>query len=195
MWPWPCPFQGQFVISRVEHAMINVPTIFEVPIFASYGDIKGVSKCGKWGYFGVISSYSRSSEMSPFDRAYMISYSSVIETMRLSCTVFKIQRVICRNSPTSKGRDSHILGYNFAVPGDRAPKISEDLPGIRITPQTKFHADRSKKTPTAQVLLQNFWPRKEGGYSHILSNNFAVPWGSALGLTAFARAFRAGVKI
>ena len=38
--------------------------------------------------------------MSPFDRAHMISYSFLIETMRLSSTVFQIRRVICRNSPT-----------------------------------------------------------------------------------------------
>ena len=37
--------------------------------------------------------------MSSFDRAHTISYSSLIATMRLSCTVFDIQRVICRNSP------------------------------------------------------------------------------------------------
>ena len=39
--------------------------------------------------------------MSPYDRAHMISYSSLIETMHLSCTVSEIQWVICRNSPTS----------------------------------------------------------------------------------------------
>jgi len=39
--------------------------------------------------------------MSPFDRVHMISYSSLIETMRLSCTVFEIWWVICRNSPPS----------------------------------------------------------------------------------------------
>ena len=38
--------------------------------------------------------------MSPFDRAHTTSYSTLIETMRLSCTVFEIRRVICRNSPT-----------------------------------------------------------------------------------------------
>ena len=41
-----------------------------------------------------------SSAISSFHRAHTISYSSLIETMRLSCTVFEIQRVICRNSPT-----------------------------------------------------------------------------------------------
>ena len=40
--------------------------------------------------------------MSPFDRldrAHTTSYSTLIETMRLSCTVFEIQPVICEKSP------------------------------------------------------------------------------------------------
>jgi len=32
----------------------------------------------------------KSSETSPFDRAHMTSYSTLIETMRLSCTVFEL---------------------------------------------------------------------------------------------------------
>ena len=50
---------------------------------------------------GVVRGHPRSSAMSPFDRAHTISYSSLIETMRLSCTVSEIRQVICRNSPTS----------------------------------------------------------------------------------------------
>ena len=49
----------------------------------------------------VVRGHPRSSAMSAFDRAHTISYSSLIETIRLSCTVFEIRRVICRNSPTS----------------------------------------------------------------------------------------------
>ena len=37
--------------------------------------------------------------MSPFDGAHTTSYSTSIETMRLSCAVFEIQPVICRKSP------------------------------------------------------------------------------------------------
>ena len=37
---------------------------------------------------------SRSSAMSPFDRAHTTSYLTLIETMRLSCTVFEIQQAI-----------------------------------------------------------------------------------------------------
>jgi len=39
--------------------------------------------------------------MSPFDRARTTFYSTLIETMRLSCTVFELKLVICRKSPIS----------------------------------------------------------------------------------------------
>ena len=32
-WPWPRPFEGRFVIDRLGHAMVNLPTKFEVPNF------------------------------------------------------------------------------------------------------------------------------------------------------------------
>ena len=50
---------------------------------------------------GVIRGHPRSLAMLPFNRARMISYSSLLETMRLSCTVFEIWRVSCRNLPSS----------------------------------------------------------------------------------------------
>ena len=53
----------------------------------------------KMGWFGVVRGHSRSSAMSPFDRAHTTSYSTLIETMCLSCTVFEIQPAICRKSP------------------------------------------------------------------------------------------------
>jgi len=39
---------------------------------------------------GVVRGHSKSSAMSPFDSAHTTSYSTLIETMCLSCTVFKI---------------------------------------------------------------------------------------------------------
>jgi len=44
----------------------------------------------KMGWFGVARGHSRSTAMSPFDRAHTTSYSTLIETMRLSFTVFEI---------------------------------------------------------------------------------------------------------
>ena len=44
----------------------------------------------KMGWFGVVRGYPSLSAMSPFDRAHTTSYSSLIETIRLSCTVYEI---------------------------------------------------------------------------------------------------------
>ena len=44
----------------------------------------------KMGWFGVVRGHSRSSAMSPFDRAHTTSYSTLIKTMHLSCAVFEI---------------------------------------------------------------------------------------------------------
>jgi len=44
----------------------------------------------KMGWFGVVRGHSRSWAMPPFDRAHMTSYSTLIETMCLSFTVFEI---------------------------------------------------------------------------------------------------------
>ena len=38
----------------------------------------------------AVRGHLRSSAMSPFDRAHTTSYSTLIETMSLSCTVFEI---------------------------------------------------------------------------------------------------------
>jgi len=51
-----------------------------------------------WVVWGV-RSHPRSPETSPFDRAHMTSYSTLIETMRLSCTVFELLRVFRRKWP------------------------------------------------------------------------------------------------
>ena len=53
----------------------------------------------KMGWFGVVGGHSRSTAMSTFDRAHTTSYSTLIETICLSFTVFDIQPVICRKSP------------------------------------------------------------------------------------------------
>jgi len=50
----------------------------------------GSAKCRKKGWFGAVRGHSRSWAMPPFDRARMNSYSTLIETVCLSFTVFKI---------------------------------------------------------------------------------------------------------
>jgi len=60
-----------------------------------YEDMKG-DENAKIGVFWGVRCHPRPSETSPFDRAHTTSYSTLIETMRLSCTV--IDRVIARFS-------------------------------------------------------------------------------------------------
>ena len=55
------------------------------------------SKMQKMGWFGVVRGHSRSTAMSPFDRAHTTSYSTLIETMclkdDLSVTDIKISKI------------------------------------------------------------------------------------------------------
>ena len=53
----------------------------------------------KMGWFKVVRGHSRSTTMSPFDRAHTTSYSSLIGSMCLSFTAFDIQPVISQKSP------------------------------------------------------------------------------------------------
>ena len=44
----------------------------------------------KMGWFGVVRGHPSLSAMSSFDRAHTTSFSSLVETIRLSCTVYDI---------------------------------------------------------------------------------------------------------
>jgi len=55
-------------------------------------------KCRNWDGLRV-RGHPRSLAMSPLDRVHMTSYSTLIESMHLSCTVFELQQVICQKSP------------------------------------------------------------------------------------------------
>jgi len=67
--------------------MVNLPTECEVAKFTRYAHMKGVAKCRKWGSYR---GHPRSLKIVPFDRAHTTSYSSLIEAIRLSCTVYEI---------------------------------------------------------------------------------------------------------
>jgi len=54
--------------------MINLLTKFEMPVFTRYGNVKGIAKCPKMGWFGVVRGHPRSLKIAPFDRAHMSSY-------------------------------------------------------------------------------------------------------------------------
>ena len=68
---------------------INMYTKYEFSMFTHYKDMIGDEKWKNWVVWGV-RGHPRSSETSPFDRAHMTSYSTLIETRRLSCTVFEL---------------------------------------------------------------------------------------------------------
>ena len=70
--------------------MVSQCTEYEVSRFTRYEAVYGSAKCRKWSGLGWLGGHSRSSAMSPFDSAHTTSYSTLIETMRLSCTVFEI---------------------------------------------------------------------------------------------------------
>jgi len=70
--------------------MVNQCTKFEVSRFTRYEAMNGGAKMQKIEWFGVIRGHSKSWAMPPFDRAHTTSYSTLIENMRLSFTVFEI---------------------------------------------------------------------------------------------------------
>jgi len=70
--------------------MFSQCTKYEVSRFTRYEAVNSGAKCRKWGWFRVVRGHSRSTATSPFDRAHTTSYSTLIETMRLSFTVFEI---------------------------------------------------------------------------------------------------------
>jgi len=68
--------------------MFNSHTKFGVSMFTHYKDKKGNVKCRNWGGL-VVRGHPKLPAVSPFDRAHTTSYSTLIETMRLSRTVFE----------------------------------------------------------------------------------------------------------
>jgi len=49
---WLCPFQGLFATHELALARINLSTKFEISASTHYKDMKGDTKCGKWGGLG-----------------------------------------------------------------------------------------------------------------------------------------------
>jgi len=47
----------------------------------------------KMGWFRAVRGHSGSSAMSPFDRAHTTSYSTLIETMRLSFSIYRFRDI------------------------------------------------------------------------------------------------------
>jgi len=60
-------------------------------MLTQYEDMKGDKRCKNYGgLWGGVRGHPISSETSPFDREHMTFYSTLIENMHLSCTVFKL---------------------------------------------------------------------------------------------------------
>ena len=72
------------------------PPPYRVSMFSHYEDMKGDEKCKTWGCLGV-KGHPGSSETLPFNRTHMSSYSTLIETMHLSCTLFELLSLISQN--------------------------------------------------------------------------------------------------
>jgi len=74
----------------------GMPTIYLISFIVEYSYTEPCTKHASPHYkldhlwHGAVRDHSRSSVMSPFDSAHMTSYSTLTETMRLSCTVFNI---------------------------------------------------------------------------------------------------------
>jgi len=89
------PIWGLFVILMLTLDMVYLKTKFEDSSFSRSRDMKEdvERKIAEiWGDLG----HSRSSAMSPFDRAHTTSYAPFIQTVRLSCTILEIAS--CRKS-------------------------------------------------------------------------------------------------
>jgi len=67
--------------------MVNLYTKHEVSMFTHYEDMKCDEKSKNWGVLGV-KGHPKSSETSPFDRACITSYSTLIEAICVYLVTF-----------------------------------------------------------------------------------------------------------
>jgi len=67
--------------------MVSQCTKFEVSRFTRYEAVNGGAKCRKWGGLGCLRGTQGDGQI---DRVHTTSYSTLIETMCLSFTVFEI---------------------------------------------------------------------------------------------------------
>jgi len=125
-WLWPPPFQGRFLSAGWDFAMVNQCTKFEVSMFTHYEAMNGCAKCrklGGLGQLGVTQGHPRCHH-----RAHTSSYSTLIETMRLSCTIFEILQVICRKSPIL----THQPAFGAPIGGSPRSNFAEILGASKL---------------------------------------------------------------
>jgi len=71
-----------------ELATINLGTKFQISTFTHYKDMKGDKNAKIWVLWGLGSPRVISNKS--FDRVHTTFYSTLIETVHLSCTVFEL---------------------------------------------------------------------------------------------------------
>jgi len=96
---WPCPFQGQFVICRLELAMFNPHIKFEMSTINCNEKMKGNSKCKNsrfeppFGDFGVMHGVHLW-----LDGKCVVDFLlAIIELFSLALTAAALLSKICRN--------------------------------------------------------------------------------------------------
>ena len=90
------PLSGKIFFGRVGRAMVSRCTKYEVSRFTRYEAVNGGAKCRKWVVWGGQGALKVNGNVAI---RHMTSYSTLIETMRLSCTVFEIEPAIGQKSP------------------------------------------------------------------------------------------------
>jgi len=121
-WPWPRPFQGWLVVSRLG--------------LASYRPNFKFLKCTNWGslkQLGVTQGHRQCCHLLPFDRTHTTSYSTLIETMLLSYTVFATQPGICQ---VDNFNHPHL---NLAPPQGLTPVDFAEIFGTRKLESLGYH--------------------------------------------------------
>ena len=88
--------------------MVNQCTKFDVSSFTRYEAMNGGAKCRKWGGLGAVRGHSGSAAMSPFDRAHMTSYSTLIQTTRLSAILYRVRDIACYLSKVADFDPPHL---------------------------------------------------------------------------------------
>ena len=75
------------MVRRLGLATINLYTKYEVSLLTHYEDMKGDEKCKNWGVLGGLGVTQGHWK---HHRERMTFYSTLVETIRQSCTVFEL---------------------------------------------------------------------------------------------------------
>jgi len=116
-------------VCHLRLAMINLCSL-TIKIWKTTENVEIVEWLGVRGH-------PRSLAMSSFNRTHIAFYSTLIESMSLSCTIFELQRVICQKSPIL----TYPTAFGSPVEGD----------SVRISP--RIFAVRKPESMVYRVVL------------------------------------------